>query len=1090
MIEERECAWNSFGEVMKKLVGLRIGITGILVVLVFLLMPTSVLQGERPVLDLLEMRHFEIEEFDHPGLDGVRLPPDPELVGALDVRLTTSHETSRPLTVLTFAEQLNGSGPKVFLAEPANIAFDSTHSRLFLVEVATTELVELRLGEESPLAGLEEIARLSLSEIGLLEPRGLAVGSRGESLFVLDGARSSILHLDLRPAAGDEGPLHLGDHRLSTIQLEDIGSPRLLGLAHETSAGLFFALSSTREALFRFSGDGRFLARHDLSEVELKEPVRLVVAPSTDLTDDPSVMRLYLTDGGIEGGAPESRITEFSFASSSPLAPMAAQAALPLTEQATLIRVIDTSAFSPPSPDTAGLAFLSSAGTILASDSEVNEMPIFTGDNLFEISIGGSLLDTQTTISFSDEPTGVAFDPATNASGGIGTVFFSDDTGTRSVHIVDLGLDGMYGTGDDVVTSIATEDFGSFDPEGVTFDTSQRVLFVVDGVNAEVYRIAPGNDGVFNGIPPGGDDVVTSFDTAGLGVLDPEGITFDSITERLYIVGEPTNSVAEVTTAGVLYSTIDISEANPRVPAGLALAPSSTNPAVMNLYIAARGVDNNSDPNENDGKIYEMAFANQAPIANPDYVTTAQDSSIGIDVAANDTDIDGNLNPATTNTACATCSNPSSGSLANNGDGTFDYTPNPGFTGPDGFLYEICDSAAECDTATVSIQVGEPPLANDDSASTLEDTAVVIDVAGNDTDPGGNLDPTTTNTTCGICSLPSTGSLINNGDGTFEYTPDPNFVGQDGFTYEICNSSALCDTASVTISVTQVNDPPTPQNDVAATPQNTSVTIAVSANDTDVDGNLDPSTANIVCPTCSPPANGILVNLGTGSFDYTPGAAFAGQDGFVYEICDTAGACATAVVSITVGVTSLQTQIINGPDDVEERYTGEMQLASSDLDLGDKAVGLRFPSLGIPPAAFILSASVQFRADESQSSPTNITIQAQDIGDAPAFTTAVGDLTSRSKTAVAVSWSPPAWTKGDGGPDQQTSDISSVIQYIVNRPDWLENNALALIITGDELRTAESLEGLASGAPVLHVDFAPVGLGSRHRSRGTGPAGV
>ena len=58
-----------------------------------------------------------------------------------------------------------------------------------------------------------------------------------------------------------------------------------------------------------------------------------------------------------------------------------------------------------------------------------------------------------------------------------------------------------------------------------------------------------------------------------------------------------------------------------------------------------------------------------------------------------------------------------------------------------------------------------PPLAVDDSASTYEDTAVVIDVAGNDSDPDGNLDRTTTNSNCGGCTDPGTGTLLNDGDG-------------------------------------------------------------------------------------------------------------------------------------------------------------------------------------------------------------------------------------------------------------------------------------------------------------------------------------
>jgi hypothetical protein len=66
--------------------------------------------------------------------------------------------------------------------------------------------------------------------------------------------------------------------------------------------------------------------------------------------------------------------------------------------------------------------------------------------------------------------------------------------------------------------------------------------------------------------------------------------------------------VFEITTAGALVQTIDISAASPRSPAGLAFAPASQNPAELNLYIVDRGVDNDTNPDENDGKVYEMSL--------------------------------------------------------------------------------------------------------------------------------------------------------------------------------------------------------------------------------------------------------------------------------------------------------------------------------------------------------------------------------------------------------------------------------------------------------------------------------------------------
>ena len=82
---------------------------------------------------------------------------------------------------------------------------------------------------------------------------------------------------------------------------------------------------------------------------------------------------------------------------------------------------------------------------------------------------------------------------------------------------------------------------------------------------------------------------------------------------------------------------------------------------------------------------------------------------------------------------------------------------------------------------------------------------MTIDVADNDSDPDGNLDPASANTTCANgstgCAGPANGSLVNHRDGTFDYTPDPGFNGNDSFVYEICDATKLCDTATVTITV-------------------------------------------------------------------------------------------------------------------------------------------------------------------------------------------------------------------------------------------------------------------------------------------------
>jgi PKD repeat protein len=381
---------------------------------------------------------------------------------------------------------------------------------------------------------------------------------------------------------------------------------------------------------------------------------------------------------------------------------------------------------------------------------------------------------------------------------------------------------------------------------------------------------------------------------------------------------------------------------------------------------------------------------NDPPVANDDSgVTTMENTPVIIDVAANDSDPDGNLDLNSANEN----SPPSNGDMVDNGDGKCTYTPNPGFTGPDSFIYQICDTDSLCDTATVSITVtptNDPPIAadlsiptsedtdvsitltaddgdgdlltysvvtdptkgtlsgsapnlaytpnpddngedsftfvandgladsniatviititpiddpivaHDDNATTAEDNAVTIDVTANDSNLDGDLNPASTNTTCTGCSNPINGNLVNNGDGSFNYTPAPNFNGSDSFVYEVCDVDSKCDTATVTITITAVNDPSVANDDSTTTVEDTAVTINVAANDSDIDGDLNPASANTTCTGCSGPTNGILTNNNDGTFTYTPNLDFNGTDSFVYGICDILGLCDTATVTITV----------------------------------------------------------------------------------------------------------------------------------------------------------------------------------------------
>jgi hypothetical protein len=303
-------------------------------------------------------------------------------------------------------------------------------------------------------------------------------------------------------------------------------------------------------------------------------------------------------------------------------------------DYANLEDTIDTSDFSPPSPDPAGITYLTTADTVpqdrlQISDSEVNEMPIYDGANLFETTLSGSLTYTATTLVYYNdstplgEPTGVAFDPG--ATPDDRRFFISDDDLDR-VFEVDPGVDGRFGGGDDTVQSFATDSYSN-DPEGITYNPTNGYLYIVDGLGRSVHAVDPSD----------GEDEVSSFDVSIAGLIQPEGIAYNPDGDTLFVLDSQTAAVAEIaihTDPWVVVRIIDISDAPLYHPGGLAYVPSSASASENHLFIADRGVDNDIDPGENDGKVFEMSFPAITPGNLPPVVSAGPDQTVSISTGA------------------------------------------------------------------------------------------------------------------------------------------------------------------------------------------------------------------------------------------------------------------------------------------------------------------------------------------------------------------------------------------------------------------------------------------------------------------------
>jgi gliding motility-associated-like protein len=276
-----------------------------------------------------------------------------------------------------------------------------------------------------------------------------------------------------------------------------------------------------------------------------------------------------------------------------------------------------------------------------------------------------------------------------------------------------------------------------------------------------------------------------------------------------------------------------------------------------------------------------------APIAVDDiYTTPFQTVLNGTSVLSNDTDPNGST---LTVTVLTTTTN---GILVMNLNGTFTYTPANGFSGIDTFVYVICNSNNLCDTAVVTITVGNgSPVANVDHFATPFNTAFSDTVIVNDFDPNGD------SLVVSIVSTTSNGTLVMGANGIFNYTPNAGFSGVDTFIYNLCDTRIppACDTAIVFIYVGNIA--PVATFDTYTTPTNTTLTgSTVLAND--FDPNNDPLTITLISGT----TNGTIVLNANGTFTYVPNTAYHGPDSFIYRICDNGNPilCDTAIVFITV----------------------------------------------------------------------------------------------------------------------------------------------------------------------------------------------
>jgi Ca2+-binding RTX toxin-like protein len=231
------------------------------------------------------------------------------------------------------------------------------------------------------------------------------------------------------------------------------------------------------------------------------------------------------------------------------------------------------------------------------------------------------------------------------------------------------------------------------------------------------------------------------------------------------------------------------------------------------------------------------------------------------------------------------------------------YIANAGFSGIDTIIYALSDGQATT-PGIINITVAAPPAGNGapvavaDSFTGDEDTQITGNVLANDSDPDG--DPLTAALVGGVLH----GILVLNPDGSFTYTPAPDYFGPDSFTYRASDGTASGNIATVSLTVTPVNDPPTADNGSVSTPEDTftSFNLFTVLNAFDVEGTL-----SVV--SVSPSALGsAVVDPSSGLFEFQPNPDATGSETLEVVITDGDVSLARA---LTITVTPVNDAPVN-----------------------------------------------------------------------------------------------------------------------------------------------------------------------------------
>ena len=657
------------------------------------------------------------------------------------------------------------------------------------------------------------------------------------------------------------------------------------------------------------------------------------------------------------------------------------------------------------------------------------------------------------TLSVSDADGGEAVfkAPTTGLTGTYGTFSFSSATGKWTYLLDDTKSATQALTSSQTVHDTLT--VSSFDGSA-----SQLIDVTVIGANdsAIITGTATGNVGEAGGADNGVSGAPSATGT--LAVADPDAAQSAFRQVLAANLAGTYGKFSFEASNGVWTYTLDNSKAGTEALAG---------GQVVHDTLTVSSLDGSANQVIN----VTITGANDAPIAHDDAATTRESTLVTIsNVLANDSDPDTLL----TSASVSGYTQAAHGTVSYNYDGSFNYTPNTGFSGADNFSYTISDGQLSS-TASVSITINEVPNHAPVLTSTpaalqagIEDNAYLIstvDLLAGFSDVDGD--------TLSVSALGADhGSIIDNGDGTYTITPAANYNGTVSLGYNVIDGHGGSVAATQRFTLSAVNDAPagTATATLAASTEDTAYVVgaaALLAGFGDVDGDA----LNISSLTSD---HGSVVNNGNGTYTITPTANYNGTVNLSYSVTDGHGGTAPASQRFTLAaVNDAPTITSDGGNATAAVKVAENMTAVTTVNAidPDAAAALSFSIAGGTDAAkftinaltgalaFISAPNFEAPTDSGANNVYDVIVKVSD-----------GSLTDTQSIAVTVTDVLNETIVGGSGNDvligangDDTFDISAGGSDSVSAGGGNDT-----IVAGSAMTSADTIDG-GSGSDTLNL---------------------